>query len=115
MDEFERPSSRSTPDSTDFEKIEKEDVMEAPSGFEPDSSTHLEDALRGGGDAPRIKLESPTASVSGPPTPVDDQGDFHDQGFGISEKMTIIKSHFSHDIFTQMAPLGPKKTISTLT
>lgn len=76
MDEFERPSSRSTPDSTDFEKIEKEDVMEAPSGFEPDSSTHLEDALRGGGDAPRIKLESPTASVSGPPTPVDDQGVF---------------------------------------
>lgn len=68
MDEFERPSSRSTPDSTDFEKIEKEDVM----GFQADSSTHLEDALRDARDAPRIKLESPTASTSNPPTPTDE-------------------------------------------
>ena len=74
MDDAERPSSRSTPDSTDFEKIEKEDLMDAPSGFQPDSSTHLEDALRGAGDAPRIKLESPTASTSDPPTPEEDSG-----------------------------------------
>ena len=32
-------------------------------------------------------------------------GDFHDQGLGGGEKMTICKSHFSHDIFTQMARL----------
>ena len=41
-------------------------------------------------------------------------GNFHDQGLGGSEKMTFLKSHFFHDIFTQMAPLGPWKTISTL-
>jgi len=52
------PSSRSTPDSTDFEKVEREDVMEAAAAAAADSSTG--EALRGGGDAPRIKLESPT-------------------------------------------------------
>ena len=34
-------------------------------------------------------------------------GAFHEQGSPGGGKMTILKSHFSHDIFTQMAPLGP--------
>ena len=40
-------------------------------------------------------------------------GAFHEQALRGGEKMTIFKSHFSH-ILTQTAPLGPKKTISTL-
>ena len=32
-------------------------------------------------------------------------GAFHVQGFGVGEKMTISKSHFSTDILIQMAPL----------
>jgi len=69
----QHPSSRSTPDSTDFEKVEREDVMDAPMGFEADSPTPEDAALRGAGDAPppRIKLESPTTASSGPPTPAD--------------------------------------------
>ena len=34
-------------------------------------------------------------------------GAFHKQGSPGGGKMTILKSHFSHDISTQMAPLGP--------
>ena len=34
-------------------------------------------------------------------------GAFHEQGSPGGDKMTILKSHFSHDIFAQMAPLGP--------
>ena len=34
-------------------------------------------------------------------------GAFHEQGLRGGEKMTIFKSHFSHEILTQMAPLGP--------
>ena len=35
-------------------------------------------------------------------------GAFHEQGSPGGEKMTIFKSHFYHDIFTQMAPLGSR-------
>ena len=66
MDGFDphHPSSRSTPDSTDFEKVEREDVMEAAAAAaataEADSSTRDEALGGGGGDTPSIKLESPT-------------------------------------------------------
>lgn len=66
------PSSRSTPDSTDFEKVEKEDVMDAPTGFEPDSSTGLEEAFHGSGDVPEMKLGHSAAS-SGIPSPTEEE------------------------------------------
>jgi len=78
------PSTTSSPDSSDFEKVEKEDLIGAmnsvsPSGFEPDSSTG-HDAFRGAGDAPEMKVETPSskqsaASASAASTPASEHAD----------------------------------------